>query len=70
MGSNMLSLVRNFYVGDVDPFLSGPGLGYVFNAISWILGFLVGCAVIVTGVAADRGHKWAAGNRAYRPIRG
>jgi len=30
-----------------------PGIGYVFNAISWILGFLVGCAVIVTGIAAD-----------------
>ncbi|KAF8554188.1 hypothetical protein OG21DRAFT_1440801, partial [Imleria badia] len=46
-----------------------PGLGYVFNAVSWVAGFLVGSAVIVTGVAADRGHKWAAGNRAYHPIR-
>ncbi|KAG8213916.1 hypothetical protein J3R82DRAFT_10661 [Butyriboletus roseoflavus] len=46
------------------------GLGYVFNAISWIAGFLVGVAVIVTGVAADRGHHWAAGNRAYQRIRG
>ncbi|KAF8444583.1 hypothetical protein L210DRAFT_3758573 [Boletus edulis BED1] len=47
-----------------------PGLGYVFNAVSWVVGFLVGSAVIVTGIAADRGHSWAAGNRAYRPIRG
>lgn len=45
------------------------GLGYVFNAVSWVVGFLVGAGVIVTGIAADRGHKWAAGNRAYQPIR-
>ena len=45
------------------------GLGYVFNAVSWVAGFLVGIAVIVTGIAADRGHKWAAGNRAYQRIR-
>ncbi|KAG6372286.1 hypothetical protein JVT61DRAFT_7726 [Boletus reticuloceps] len=46
------------------------GLGYVFNAVSWVVGFLVGSAVLVTGIAADRGYKWAAGNRAYQPIRG
>lgn len=49
---------------------SVPGLGYVLNTISWVAGFLVGAAVIVTGIAADRGHKWAAGNRAYQRIRG
>jgi len=47
-----------------------PGVGYALNVASWILGFVVGTGVIVTGVAADRGHKWAAGNRAYRRIRG
>jgi len=40
------------------------------NIVSWISGFVVGTGVIVTGIAADRGHKWAAGNRAYRRIRG
>ncbi|KAJ8590245.1 hypothetical protein M405DRAFT_873684 [Rhizopogon salebrosus TDB-379] len=47
-----------------------PGVGYVLNAVSWISGFVVGIGVIVTGMAADRGHRWAAGNRAYQPIRG
>ncbi|KAG9316602.1 hypothetical protein JVU11DRAFT_2656 [Chiua virens] len=54
----------------LDQYSSASGLGYVFNAVSWVVGLLVGCAVIVTGMAADRGHKWAAGNRAYQPIRG
>jgi len=47
-----------------------PSTGYVLNTISWVVGILVGFGVIVTGVAADNGHKWAAGNRAYQPIRG
>jgi len=47
-----------------------PGLGYILNVISWIASLLVGIAVIVTGNAADQGYKWAAGNRAYQPIRG
>ncbi|KAG0693399.1 hypothetical protein DFH29DRAFT_964260 [Suillus ampliporus] len=34
-----------------------PGVGYVLNAVSWVS-------------AADRGHQWAAGNRAYKPIQG
>lgn len=55
---------------ELNRYSSLAGLGYVFNTISWVVGFLVGCAVIVTGIAADRGHKWAAGNRAYQPIRG
>lgn len=53
-----------------DWYSSIAGLGYMFNVISWVGGFLVGAAVIVTGIAADRGHHWAAGNRAYRRIRG
>jgi hypothetical protein len=46
------------------------GIGYVLNAISWVSGFAVGAGVIVTGIAADRGQKWAAGNRSYTPIQG
>lgn len=53
----------------LDRYSSLAGLGYVFNTVSWVVGFLVGGAVIVTGIAADRGHKWAAGNRGYQPIR-
>lgn len=44
------------------------GIGYVLNAISWVSGFVVGAGVIITGIAADRGQKWAAGNRSYTPI--
>lgn len=58
-----------FLYEQLDWYSSVAGLGYVFNAISWVAGFLVGAAVIVTGIAADRGHQWAAGNRAYRRIR-
>ncbi|KAG2119916.1 uncharacterized protein F5147DRAFT_665936 [Suillus discolor] len=47
-----------------------PGVGYVLNAVSWVSGFAVGAGVIITGVAADRGQQWAAGNRSYTPIPG
>lgn len=53
----------------LDWYSSVAGLGYVLNAISWVAGLLVGAAVIVTGIAADRGYKWAAGNRPYMRIR-
>jgi len=45
-----------------------PGLGYAFNAISWILSVLITAGVVITGISADQGQKWAAGNRAYRRI--
>ncbi|KIM76610.1 hypothetical protein PILCRDRAFT_12661 [Piloderma croceum F 1598] len=44
--------------------------GYYMNAVSWILGMLIAGGVVTTGISADRGHAWAAGNRAYRPISG
>ncbi|KAI0708958.1 hypothetical protein C8T65DRAFT_829877 [Cerioporus squamosus] len=47
-----------------------PGLAYVLNTISWVLGLLVTAGVVTTGISANRGHRWAAGNRAYRPIDG
>lgn len=46
-----------------------PGSGFVLNAVSWLVGFGVAYGVIHTGVAADRGYRWAAGNRYYHPIR-
>lgn len=46
------------------------GVAYVLNTLSWILGVLITTGVIVTGIYADKGHKWAAGNRAYRRIDG
>ncbi|KAH7916530.1 hypothetical protein BJ138DRAFT_1169125 [Hygrophoropsis aurantiaca] len=47
-----------------------PGVGYALNAVSWVLGILVAFGVIITGISADKGFKWAAGNRAYSPIQG
>ncbi|KAJ7188259.1 hypothetical protein C8R46DRAFT_979288 [Mycena filopes] len=46
----------------------GPALA--FNAVAWVFGVLTAISVISTGMAADRGKRWAAGNRAYQPIPG
>ena len=45
-----------------------PGLSYALAIVSWIFGIVTAAGVVVTGLSADRGHSWAAGNRAYRPI--
>ncbi|KAF9452390.1 hypothetical protein P691DRAFT_804913 [Macrolepiota fuliginosa MF-IS2] len=45
-----------------------PGLGYILNILAWVFGILITLGVVATGISADSGHKWAAGNRAYRPI--
>jgi len=47
-----------------------PGTAYVLNVLSWILGVAIAFGVITTGISADKGHRWAAGNRAYHPIAG
>jgi len=47
-----------------------PGFGYILNILSWIVGILVTAGIITTGISANKGHRWAAGNRAYRPIEG
>jgi len=47
-----------------------PGAAYVLNVLSWILGVAIAFGVITTGISADKGHRWAAGNRAYHPIAG
>jgi len=47
-----------------------PGVAYVLHTISWILSIMVSFSVLFTGVSADAGHGWAAGNRAYYPIAG
>lgn len=46
-----------------------PGSGFVLNVVSWLIGFAVAYGVFYTGIAADRGYRWAAGNRHYYPIR-
>jgi len=45
-----------------------PGLAYVLSTVSWVIGIILAASVAITGLAADRGHHWAAGNHAYQPI--
>ncbi|KAJ3517203.1 hypothetical protein NLJ89_g648 [Agrocybe chaxingu] len=45
-----------------------PGLAYVLHTISWVAAILTTIGVITTGISADVGHQWAAGNRAYQRI--
>lgn len=44
------------------------GVSYALTVVSWALGVINAVAVMVTGHFAERGHRWAAGNRAYRTI--
>ncbi|KAF8629665.1 hypothetical protein AX17_005604 [Amanita inopinata Kibby_2008] len=48
--------------------LARPGLAYVLSTLSWVLGVFTTFAVFMTGVFADKGYHWAAGNRAYRRL--
>lgn len=59
-------LLSPLYASWWHTFLSG--VGYVLNILSWVFGLLIAAGVIVTGLAADNGYRWAAGNRTYRPI--
>jgi hypothetical protein len=45
-----------------------PGPAWYINLLSWHFSFITVFGVIWTGKAADKGHKWAAGNRAYTRI--
>jgi hypothetical protein len=50
-----------------SPPFTGPA--WYINLLSWVFSFVIVFGVIWTGKAADKGHKWAAGNRAYTRIR-
>jgi len=47
-----------------------PSTAYFLNALSWAFGVMIVFGVIITGVSADKGHRWAAGNRAYQRVDG
>jgi hypothetical protein len=59
-------------VSSTWPFVSfsylALGTAYVLHTLSWTLSIIVALSVLLTGVSADAGHRWAAGNRSYRPI--
>ena len=43
-------------------------LGYIIHTISWVLNIVIALGIITSGLSADSGHGWAAGNDAYQPI--
>ncbi|KZV63801.1 hypothetical protein PENSPDRAFT_691306 [Peniophora sp. CONT] len=45
-----------------------PGAGWYISIVYWVAGIVVTGLVVTNGVAAAKGHAWAAGKRAYRPI--
>ncbi|KAF9049738.1 hypothetical protein BJ165DRAFT_943325 [Panaeolus papilionaceus] len=45
-----------------------PGAAYVIQTVSWITTVLITAGVVIAGLSAEAGHRWAAGNRAYHPI--
>ncbi|KAH6913821.1 hypothetical protein BKA70DRAFT_1259547 [Coprinopsis sp. MPI-PUGE-AT-0042] len=45
------------------------GPAYVMCLLSWIISLLVTIMIIVNGWAAEKGYRWAVGNRRYEPIR-
>ncbi|KAI0070642.1 hypothetical protein K474DRAFT_1667819 [Panus rudis PR-1116 ss-1] len=66
------SIVTNLYRRSRFPAFehAHPGTAYILNTLSWVLAVLVTVGVTITGISANRGHRWAAGNRAYQPIEG
>lgn len=44
------------------------GIAYVLHTLCWIFSVLVTFGVLLTGISAGAGHRWAAGNRVYQPI--
>jgi len=64
------ALITNIYYDSNYPSLDSarPGPAYVLHTLSWTLSIIVSLSVLLTGVSADAGYPWAAGNRAYRQI--
>ncbi|KZT41431.1 hypothetical protein SISSUDRAFT_1059373 [Sistotremastrum suecicum HHB10207 ss-3] len=67
-----MSLVVHLWrTWDYPPFeYTNLSVSFYLNLASWAFSLVIVGALIITGIAADAGHKWAAGNRAYRPIGG
>lgn len=63
-GESSIAIRRILDFIDIPPI----GIAYVLHTITWILSIMISLSVLLTGVSADAGHRWAAGNRPYRPI--
>jgi len=46
------------------------GISYWLNTTTWVLDMIVIAGLAVTGIYAEKGHRWAAGRRPYHPIPG
>ncbi|KIP05113.1 hypothetical protein PHLGIDRAFT_36607 [Phlebiopsis gigantea 11061_1 CR5-6] len=66
------ALVTDAYTNSTYPLFdrSRPNVAYVLGTLAWILAVFATFGVAITGMAANRGHRWAAGNRHYTPIAG
>jgi hypothetical protein len=66
------AIVTDLYrTSDYPPFQYAKfGLGYGLSAASWVIAVVITAAILVTGISADAGMRWAAGNRPYLPIQG
>ncbi|KAH8119545.1 hypothetical protein DFH11DRAFT_452276 [Phellopilus nigrolimitatus] len=65
-------IITHLYAKSQHPYFefARPSTAYILNTVSWLADVLVIFGVVTTGLSADAGHAWAAGNRAYRPIEG
>jgi len=41
---------------------------FILNIISWVIDLVLAAGLVITGIYAKKGHRWAAGRRPYRPI--
>ncbi|THH08374.1 hypothetical protein EW145_g2753 [Phellinidium pouzarii] len=65
-------IITHLYSRSRHPYFefARPSTAYILNTLSWLCDIFVIIGVLTTGLSADAGHAWAAGNRAYRPIEG
>ncbi|EJD03309.1 uncharacterized protein FOMMEDRAFT_156694 [Fomitiporia mediterranea MF3/22] len=64
------ALITHLYSKSHHPYFefARPSTAYILNTLSWVADVLIIFGVVTTGISADAGHAWAAGNRAYRQI--
>lgn len=63
-------IVTNVYLMSSFPSFehARPGTAYILHTLCWIFSVLVTFGVLLTGISASAGHRWAAGNRVYQSI--
>lgn len=65
----MALIIHLWRTAAYEPFESAElSTSFYINLSSWILDLFITFGIVITGLAAEAGHPWAAGGRAYRPI--